>query len=346
MKKKSIREYVSEEELRFELYIQKYSRYLKNIEEKTPEEIIQEFESLKVKHLAKIERDLEDSKNNIQALLHNKEYILSQKPMLNKEDVILEFETHRESFMNFVQNSDRQNSDFLYNYAKNVKLNSKVSKERFGQMLLLIIRNMGTMPSFGGYTDNWKTDFYSNAVEHTLLYAHNYDENLLSKRTGEKSKAFAYITQVCYNAFIAVINERKKDSSMIDETISYETYFIENVKNTDVHESKIEEKYVKYEVNCSSIDEIYKAIDYIQESNLRLKNLKHFNSLSEEDREYFKGNIELLEPKEYTDIIIYKDFNLPLDFKINRTSNLSINIRSGFKEIKVKEVIAQEEDEW
>jgi hypothetical protein len=345
MKKKSIREYVSEEELRFELYVQKYSRYLNSLEIKTKEEIIQEFEHLRNKQLTKIEKDLEDTKNNKEALLFNRDYLLNQEPMLTESSIITEFEKLRSDFINVLQESTKKNKDFLLEYAKNVKLSSKVSKERFGTMLLLIIKNMGTMPSFAGYTDNWKTDFYSNAIEHTLLYAHNYDENLRSKRSGEKSKAFAYITQVCYNAFVAVINERKKDSEMIVEAISYETYFTENIHNTKHYESKAEEKYTKYHKECDSIEDIFNVIKYVEDSNQRLKNLKNYNSLDEYDKEYFKEPIELLENKHFTDVIIYKNFILPLDFTIN--SDLNVNIRSGkIKKESIEEVTKEEDTEW
>jgi len=253
-KKKSIREFVSEEDLKFQIYLVKYSGMLKDIRTKTEQEVIKTFEDDVNKRLKSIKKERikvstieEDQNIKIMktALEINQDYVSKLSPLTTKEQVLDQFESKKANYVEYLINrieEEQRTVDIdMLKYARKVQLTENVSKEKFGEMLLLIIKNMATMPSFSGYTENWKTDFYSNAVEKTLLYVHNFDENLKSKRTGNKSKAFAYVTQICFNAFINVINIRKAASTFIKDRISFNSSNVEGIRNQIVNEStKIE----------------------------------------------------------------------------------------------------------
>lgn len=191
--------------------------YLKKLQEN--EELISEGKDAKLSDIG-----IESFKKNI-------EYVNSLR-LLDKDELLSEFRAVVADYTKFLTEEleDETISPLRRNYITsdlayvgNIYLTEKYTKERFGKMLMLIIKNLAVKPSFSGYTDNWKDEFFGNAIEKVLLYCHNFDENLLSKRTGKKSKAFAYITQICFNAFIAVINERKKEQKLLKNMVPYET---------------------------------------------------------------------------------------------------------------------------
>lgn len=82
------------------------------------------------------------------------------------------------------------------------------SYERFGEIILLMIKNILKKPQFSGYT--YKDDFYSDAVYKILKYLHNFNHLLISERTGLKVNAFAYISQIIHNSILFIINTKKK----------------------------------------------------------------------------------------------------------------------------------------
>jgi len=286
VKKQSIREFVSEDSLKFQLYLLKYANQLKLIEEKTEQEINEKWAYDNNK---KINRFLNDAtkpqfKNEIaqEAIKKNIEYVKNFKYPTKAEDVIEIFEEIKMDYIASLEKRIKENTTAtlkidkeLLEYAKEVELKSAISKEKFGQMLLLIIKNLATMPSFSGYSDNWKTDFFSNAIEKTLLYLDNFDERLLSKRTGDKSKAFAYVTQICFNAFVNIINIRKKEDGFLKQTISLESTNLDGIRHYNASENRsvIEEVQDNsvYTVKIKKIEElqgaISKGLDYITSNN-------------------------------------------------------------------------------
>ena len=101
----------------------------------------------------------------------------------------------------------------------------KYSKEAFGNMILMIVQKLAKKGNFAGYT--WQEDFYSNAIEKILTYATtNADLNMVSRVSGERTKIFAYISQIASNAFIEVINERKQEQAdMMEHIIPFEDFY-------------------------------------------------------------------------------------------------------------------------
>lgn len=94
------------------------------------------------------------------------------------------------------------------------------SYERFGEIILLMIKNILKKPTFSGYT--YKDDFYSDAVYKILKYLHNFDHKLISDRTGQAVNAFAYISQYIHNSILFIINTKKKEQENIRKQISME----------------------------------------------------------------------------------------------------------------------------
>lgn len=94
------------------------------------------------------------------------------------------------------------------------------SYERFGEIILLMIKNILKKPTFSGYT--YKDDFYSDAVYKILKYLHNFDHTLISDRTGQSVNAFAYISQYIHNSVLFIINTKKKEQDNIKKQISME----------------------------------------------------------------------------------------------------------------------------
>jgi len=279
-KKVSIREFISENELKYQLYLMKYANQLKNIEEMTPEEITEKWNYDIQKKINRFLGDAEKPqwKDDMaqEVIKKNIDFLKSLPAPTDKELIIETFENIKQEYLEFLKERIKENTTGtlkqdkeLLAYNEDLVLTSKPSKERFGIILLLMIKNLRTMPSFSGYSENWATDFFSNAVEKTLLYLDNFDERLLSKRTGERSKAFAYVTQICFNAFVNVINIRKKESEFLKDTISYETHNFDGVQDLL---TKVREPEEEFTVELSSIYKvIIKKKDSIEDINKKIQ---------------------------------------------------------------------------
>jgi hypothetical protein len=87
-------------------------------------------------------------------------------------------------------------------------------------MVLLMATKLMTKSNFSGYSDNWKHDMLSYAITRVLTYCINSFENdRISIRTGNVTKAFSYITDTIKNAFIEVIKDRKEEQEFINRSI-------------------------------------------------------------------------------------------------------------------------------
>lgn len=138
----------------------------------------------------------------------------------------------------------------------------KYKRTRFGEMCLLLIRRILTMPKFSGYT--YHDDFTSNAISKLMSYAvKNYDDNKISKISGEKVKVFAYLTQIIMNAIIQVINEKKAEQEFL------QNIYVENTEK-DLRmmemEKQVEEEHtIIYDYIINFVykidDEWYKIVE-------------------------------------------------------------------------------------
>jgi len=101
-----------------------------------------------------------------------------------------------------------------------VTLSDSATYERFGEVILLMIRNILKKPQFSGYT--FKDDFCSDAIYKILKYLHNFDHTLISKITNVPVNSFAYISQIIHNSVLFVINSKKKESQRLNEYVVQE----------------------------------------------------------------------------------------------------------------------------
>lgn len=95
------------------------------------------------------------------------------------------------------------------------------SYERFGEIVLLMIKNILRKPQFSGYT--YRDDFYSDAVYKITLYLHNFDHTKISEVSGLPVNAFAYISQYIHNSVIHIIKKKKKESQRMKNRIQMES---------------------------------------------------------------------------------------------------------------------------
>jgi predicted nucleic acid-binding Zn finger protein len=172
---------------------------------------------------------------------------------------------------------DKNSPDFPvdeYNQYVEEKVDPNYSKQKFGEMVLLIVTNLAKKGNFSGYT--WKDDFYSNALEKILSYViNNFDANKISKRSGKQVKAFAYVTQIASNAFKEIINERKEEIKLMEEYLvpldefydQYKLQFHRHVyeeEQKDTHEIEI---YMGFPTEGGLQVFVGREKDYILEGN-------------------------------------------------------------------------------
>lgn len=91
----------------------------------------------------------------------------------------------------------------------------KHSYDRFGAIVLLMIKKILTKSQFSGYS--YKDDFYSDATYKILKYLGNFDHTMISKRSGEPVNAFAYLTQIIHNSIIFIIGSKKKEQEHVQQ---------------------------------------------------------------------------------------------------------------------------------
>lgn len=147
----------------------------------------------------------------------------------------------------------------------------KRSYERFGEIILLMVKNILKKPQFSGYT--YKGEFYSDAVYKILKYLDNFDHELISERTGLNVNAFAYISQIIHNSILFVINTKKKELENHKKQVemealnhnlqlTYNDWYAEPVK--DKHPTiEVIERVELHEIQGTLTDELIKLQDEI-----------------------------------------------------------------------------------
>lgn len=153
------------------------------------------------------------------------------------------------------------------------------SYERFGQIILLMVKNILKKPQFSGYT--YRDDFYSDAVYKILKYLHNFDHTLVSERTGNAVNAFAYISQIIHNSILFIINKKKKENDQLKKQINIENLGHNlQIKDGEYNNRSMwteddEEKQIVDTVHLTEIKEsLVKEIENLQD---RLEGLTRLN---------------------------------------------------------------------
>lgn len=145
------------------------------------------------------------------------------------------------------------------------KIDTK-SYERFGQIILLMIKNILKKPQFSGYT--YKDDFYSDSVYKILKYLHNFNHKLISERTGAPVNAFAYISQIIHNSILYIINTKKIENNRLKNQIGMEMVKHDlTIKRNDVQTSTyipettvVQETIIFKEIKTTLVDEVLKIV--------------------------------------------------------------------------------------
>jgi hypothetical protein len=161
-------------------------------------------------------------------------------------------------------------------------------KTKFGEMVLQLVTRRATSYNFSGYT--YKEEFYSNAIDKIMSYAiKNFDPDYINPRTGKKSKAFSYITEITSKAFVAIINEYRDEQIEINNLIPYDSLY-QSIITTSENKSTIPE--IDYNIELDAV------LTY--NNNLIYLNNKEYNSIFEVLREYEGKNVKLKYPKDYS----------------------------------------------
>lgn len=188
------------------------------------------------------------------------------------------------------------------------------SYERFGEIILLMVKNILKKPQFSGYT--YRDDFYSDAVYKILKYLGNFDHTLISDRTGTPVNAFAYISQIIHNSILFIINTKKKEQENIRKQVAmehlnhnlqlkgteYQTFSLYNEKHAAQQENQIVETIYLKPIKTSLVDEITKLqeeadrvtrLDVYYPKDYRIS-FDEYNEL----KDLLKGKISIMRAKE------------------------------------------------
>lgn len=145
----------------------------------------------------------------------------------------------------------------------------KNSYERFGEMVLLIIKNILKKPKFGSYT--YRDEFYSDSTDKILRYLKNFNHKLISKITGQEVNAFSYLSQYVHNSVVFIIKTKKTEKQDIEKYVN--TYnenitliYNESSYNKEEKTNIIEIKEIK--------DTLYSHIISIADSFSNYNNIK------------------------------------------------------------------------
>lgn len=88
--------------------------------------------------------------------------------------------------------------------------------DEIGNAILLISHGLSKYFKFSGYSTSWKEEMISDGIEVSIKGLFNFDET-------KYKNPHAYITQACFNAFIARIKKERK------EMAAKYSYFVHNV---------------------------------------------------------------------------------------------------------------------
>lgn len=107
----------------------------------------------------------------------------------------------------YKQNKSQETKERIIKLSQETKID-KDSHNKFGEIVLLMIKKILTKPNFSGYS--WTDEFYSVACYRVFKYLHNFDFQKKSVRTNNQVSAFSYITQIITMSILEVINKHNK----------------------------------------------------------------------------------------------------------------------------------------
>lgn len=139
------------------------------------------------------------------------------------------------------------------------------SYERFGELVLLIIKNILKKPKFSGYT--YRDEFYSDSTDKIFRYMKNFNHKLISKITNQPVNAFSYISQYVHNSILHIINTKNTETEETQNFInSYNSALNDETNNSslDFFDLRVKEFNCSIKkINDSLLLEIQKELDNI-----------------------------------------------------------------------------------
>lgn len=214
-----------------------------------------------------------------------------------------------------VAKENKSNCEFLaIEELKNQGIDINYNKEKFGQMIMLIINKILTRPNFSGYS--WKDDFTSNAVEKILSYCiNNFNPDGISRRSGQKFKAFAYITEITMRACWEVINNKNEEQRIVNEYLvpldSFNSLINKvvtesKIKDVETHEKFFELTYddVLKDQLSNTYTSLYDLVKKHKDSKLKIVypteyflDMEEYNKINSLNVSYL--NLHKIEPEKY-----------------------------------------------
>lgn len=178
----------------------------------------------------------------------------SAKTIMNNRKCAKYIELHNKiQKLNMDDYKYRQRAKIVCNNIQNaiIKLSERsnidsITYEKFGNIILLMIKKILTKPNFSGYT--YEDQFYSDSVFNISKYIHNFDHTKISENTNQPVKAFSYVSQIIHNSILFVIIQKKKEVEDIKKKVLMDTLDDEyNMKYLNLHEDDRERFYDNYE---------------------------------------------------------------------------------------------------
>lgn len=160
---------------------------------------------------------------NSELVLINNSKLLKKQPELLNEIHLPTIKELRNQFIKLDQQSEigikglQKDKKILRDQIRDLssKTFSKIDENIFGSMIITIVNKISSLPQFSNYT--YIDEMRSLAIQHILLYSYKFDPFRQSKLTGQYVSAFAYISTICFNAFVATINKFNKEQSKAKE---------------------------------------------------------------------------------------------------------------------------------
>jgi DNA-directed RNA polymerase specialized sigma24 family protein len=115
--------------------------------------------------------------------------------------------------------------------------------EYVGKCILDIATRFASRPNFYGYS--YKEELISDGVENCLMYITNFD-------SAKSTNAFAYLTQICYYAFIRRIAKEKKQSYIKHKLVMDMPF--EAFEQNEFDDAELSQSFMSYVQANSSFD--------------------------------------------------------------------------------------------
>lgn len=148
---------------------------------------------------------------------------------------------------------------------------NKEAYERFGEMVLLIIKNILKKPKFSGYT--YRDEFYSDSTDKILRYLKNFNHKMISKITGQQVNAFSYLSQYVHNSILFIINTKNTEKQEVEKYVNTYNENIRLLYNETSYLKEENEHIIEFDIIKSSLySEILNKIeiDNINEEKIKI----------------------------------------------------------------------------